>query len=191
MSSGFPSEQKRHSNSEDATEFGQLELQWQGPIYKHTISYILECLERRLDCFEHSTIQKKRVVRVAVELLQNLHHHASPTSKSTRFQVSNLPNTSWSILAENELSEEQHHELARRWNDLSKLSPKEWRQSQREKLTSGSRSRHGGGGMGLIEILRKAQGLVDVTFTSTPDQKTLVRIVAQIQTNNEFNPINR
>lgn len=191
MSSGLPAKRKMGSNSDHENEFGQLELQWQGPVNKNTISHILECLESRLNNFNHSTLQKKRIIRVVVELLQNLHHHVSPVSGYTRFQISSSQSQAWSILAENELSSQQQEELTRRWNDLSALSPNEWRQFQRDKLASKNRSIHGGGGMGLIEILRKTEGRVNMTFTTVKSSIIIVRFVAQIQTKNEFNPLNR
>jgi hypothetical protein len=45
--------------------------------------------------------------------------------------------------------------------------------------------------MGLIEILRKTEGLVNMTFTTVQSSIIIVRFVAQIQTKNEFNPLNR
>ncbi|MDA0304598.1 MAG: hypothetical protein O3B45_09580, partial [Bacteroidetes bacterium] len=81
MSSGFPSKQKGASNSAGQLEGEQLELQWLGPIGESSIQYILQWLEARLQHTTCQPLQKKRLIRLVVELLQNLHHHAHSDSK--------------------------------------------------------------------------------------------------------------
>jgi hypothetical protein len=179
MSSGFPSKQKGASNSAGQLEGEQLELQWLGPIGESSIQYILQWLEARLQHTTCQPLQKKRLIRLVVELLQNLHHHAHSDSKHTRFHMVSSEDV-WSVAAENELTRTQQENLTQRWSQLMLLSPEEWRITQREKLASGHRSSHGGGGIGLNEILRKAEGRVEMKFSAIDSTTTVVQFVAHI-----------
>ena len=73
----------------------------------------------------------------------------------------------WTITTENELNSEGQHNLRERWNLLMLLSPDEWRQSQREKLAFANRSAHGGGGIGLNEILEHCSAVALSSDTSS------------------------
>lgn len=179
MSSGFPSKQNGDSNSSWDQALGQLELQWLGPIGEPSIRYILHWLEARLEDTDCQSLQKKRLIRLVIELLQNLHHHGQEDSTCTRFQIVSNEGA-WSVFSQNAVTSIQQENLEQRWNHLMTLSPEEWRLLQREKLASGHRSLHGGGGIGLNEILRKADGLVEMTFASIDAHTPVVRFVAHI-----------
>lgn len=179
MSSGFPSKQNGDSNLIWDQTLGKLELQWLGPIGEHSIRYILRWIESRLEDTNCQSLQKKRLIRVIIELLQNLHHHGHEDPTFTRFQiVSNAG--AWSVFSQNAVTSMQQENLEKRWNHLMTLSAEEWRLLQREKLASGHRSLHGGGGIGLNEILRKADGHVEMTFASVDTSTPVVRFVAHI-----------
>ena len=55
-------------------------------------------------------------------------------------------------------------ELQQTWETLKSKCQNELRSMQREKLAGDARSEHGGGGVGLNEILRKADGRVDMNI---------------------------
>ena len=87
MSSGFPPKQTGSLISDERIKSGQLELLWNGSIQESTVQYVLQWLERRLESSECLTLQKKRLVRVTIELLQNLYHHSPTESNHTRFLI--------------------------------------------------------------------------------------------------------
>lgn len=179
MSSGFPSKQQSALISNEEIGFQQLELQWLGPIREHTIQCIIPWLESRMEQSDLPSLQNKRLVRVVVELLQNLHHHGYEDADHTRFTIGSS-HDKWTVQTENELTTEQRKNLEQRWNALMQLTPEQWRISQREKLASGNRSSHGGGGIGLNEILRKTEGHVEMTFLNLTSNAHIVRFTAQI-----------
>ncbi|MDE0980190.1 MAG: DUF6272 family protein [Flavobacteriales bacterium] len=179
MFSGFPSKQNADSNSSLDLAVGQLELQWIGPIGESSIRYILQWLEARLEKTECQSLQKKRLIRLVIELLQNLHHHCHEHSNFTRVQVVSNEGI-WTVFSQNAVTSKQQEHLEQRWNHLMSLSPEEWRLLQREKLASGHRSLHGGGGIGLNEILRKADGRVEMTFASVDADIPVVQFIAHI-----------
>lgn len=139
---------------------GRVEFQWNGPIHDQTTRFIMEWMEERLDQLQSSSLQKKRVVRVAVELLQNMHHHASQNARGSAFEILSLGDTKWQMSSKNAIAPSQTAALEENWKALKAMCKDELRTMQREKIAREDRSSHGGGGVGLNEILRKAAGHV-------------------------------
>lgn len=121
-------------------------------------------MESRLDQIGAQSLQKKRMIRVAVELLQNMHHHAVPNASLPRFTVYSTESETWRIEASNAINPTHVIALQKAWETLKSKCKNELRAMQREKLAGESRSDHGGGGVGLNEILRKAAGRVEMNI---------------------------
>ena len=121
-------------------------------------------MESRLDQIGAQSLQKKRMIRVAVELLQNMHHHAIPNASLPRFTVYSTESETWRIEASNAIHPTHVIALQKAWETLKSKCKNELRAMQREKLAGESRSDHGGGGVGLNEILRKAAGRVEMNI---------------------------
>ena len=144
-------------------EAEQVELRWVGPIHDATTRFIMEWMEHRLDQVNSSSLQKKRLVRVAVELLQNMHHHAAQGHQQCAFRIASIDNTAWRLCSNNAISTSKAKVLEERWSALKSLCNEELRAMQRMKIAQDDRSSHGGGGVGLNEILRKAAGQVEMS----------------------------
>ena len=154
-----------HSSAQfHATPRAAVELQWSGAIQDHTTDFLMRWMESRLDQIGAQSLQKKRMIRVAVELLQNMHHHAIPHSSLPRFAVYSTESASWRIEASNAVDPTHVTALKESWEELKSKCKNELRAMQRDKLAGESRSEHGGGGVGLNEILRKAAGHVDMNI---------------------------
>jgi len=96
--------------------------------------------------------------------LQNMHHHAILHASPPRFAIYSTGSNSWRIDASNAIDSNQVEALKESWESLKSKCKDELRSLQREKLAGDSRSEHGGGGVGLNEILRKTAGRVDMNI---------------------------
>jgi len=163
MSGILPSD--AHSSAQfHATPRAAVELQWNGAIQDHTTNFLMRWMESRLDQIGAQSLQKKRMIRVTVELLQNMHHHAIPHASLPRFTVYSTDSESWRIEASNAIDPTHVTALQDAWETLKSKCKYELRAMQRDKLARESRSDHGGGGVGLNEILRKAGGRADMNI---------------------------
>lgn len=162
MSGALPSDQSKTTAHFPASSRAsvQVELEWNGPIKVQTTHFIMEWMENRLDQLDSPGLLKKRMVRVAVELLQNMHHHAAIGQESAKFEVRSVNGTHWLLVSKNALSSDKAEALRQTWQDLKAMCSEELRTMQRDKIAGEQRSAHGGGGVGLNEILRKAAGHV-------------------------------
>ena len=163
MSGILPSD--AHSSARfHTTARAAIELQWNGVIQDHTTDFLMHWMESRLDQIGAESLQKKRIIRATVELLQNMHHHAIPHASLPRFSVYSTGSGSWCIEASNAIDRIHVEALKESWESLKSKCKNELRSLQREKLAGDSRSDHGGGGVGLNEILRKTAGRVDMNI---------------------------
>ena len=111
-----------------------------------------------------SVASKEADASRCLELLQNMHHHAIPDPSHPRFTIYSTASKSWRIEASNAIDATHATDLQETWETLKSKCKHELRAMQRDKLAGESRSDHGGGGVGLNEILRKAAGRVDMNI---------------------------
>ncbi len=144
------------------------ELNWCGPVHDSSSRFILEWLENRLHALKASTLQKKRIIHVSIELLQNLHHHSAKPQEKIVFSI-NPENSSkdWIIQSRNPIKAEAKKPLQERWDELKRLNPEALRAQRLSQISQNERSDHGGGGVGLHEILRKSEGCAELSFSQS------------------------
>lgn len=162
--SGIPPSDAHSSARFHTSARTAVELQWNGVIQDCTTDFLVRWMESRLDQIGAQSLQKKRMIRVTVELLQNMHHHAILHASPPRFAIYSTGSNSWRIDASNAIDSNQVEALKESWESLKSKCKDELRSLQREKLAGDSRSEHGGGGVGLNEILRKTAGRVDMNI---------------------------
>ena len=143
-----------------------LEFHWCGPIAESSTDNIMEWMENRLTEINAGGLQKKRVLRVAIEVLQNLHHHAKSPETDVSFKIVTNHNGHWWIRSENPVSQEQETYIKETLETLSESDPNQLRVIQRQKIAHQARSHHGGAGVGLNEMIHKSLGQVYVEFIS-------------------------
>ncbi|HBP44629.1 MAG TPA: hypothetical protein DD635_01910 [Flavobacteriales bacterium] len=156
-----------------------VELQWKGTITNCTTDFVMQWMETRLDTIGAHSLQKKRIIRVAIELLQNMYHHALPNGHQPEFIIYTTSSSSWQIEACNAIDQNKLKDLEQTWESLKTKHQSQLRSMQREKLAGASRSNHGGGGVGLNEILRKANGQVDLSVENKAEA-VLITFLAEI-----------
>lgn len=158
-------------------EANGLEFRWNGKVQESTTAYILNWIEQRLEGLDSEALQKKRILRVAIEMLQNLHHHAQAPHDQIVFEVVTDRESAWWIRSENAISRQQMDYLQSTLHELSSIHPDELRTMQRDKIAHQGRSEHGGGGVGLNELIRKSLGQIYVEFINCNINKDAHRVV--------------
>ncbi len=162
-----------------------LECSFQGKITEPVTDFLVLWLEERSQMFPMPTRQRKRIVRVGTEMVQNLFHHAPlGTENDTRFLAVSTA-SSWLISTCNWVDGPTKEMLASRLRGLQAQSPEERRIAHRSTLAQGSRSRHGGGGVGFQEILRKTNGQLRLEFLPFERNAWLAIFTAQIEAPHE------
>ena len=141
------------------------EFQWSGPVQDSSTRFIVHWLEDRLGQLNAGMLQRKRIIHIAIELLQNLHHHAVKPVEGTTFMIEESKPGIWRLKTKNRISEHDASVLQDRWAQLKNLGAADLRQAQRDQVALEERSSHGGGGIGLNDILRKADGQAEMQIS--------------------------
>jgi len=163
-------------HSEASHENG-LEFRWRGAIEESSTAFILEWMEQRLSQLNAGALNKKRILRVAIELLQNLHHHAKAPKEDVSFEIVSNDKSHWWIRTENSVSPAQEKYLQETLLELNGIDADQLRTIQRNKIAHQERSEHGGGGVGLNEMIRKSLGQMFVEFINcNSNQKNVIFI---------------
>lgn len=183
MSSVVPSDSTNlpvnQSFAADSTAMSSCELRWTGPVHDSSSRFILDWMENRLDAVQASKLQKKRIVHVAIELLQNLHHHSASPKEKIIFSIHETNSNRWTVQSQNPVTPEAQKPLEDRWTDLKSLNLEALRAQRMKQISKHERSLHGGGGIGLNEILRKSDGSAEMNFSKSQSD-VVVTFIAEL-----------
>jgi hypothetical protein len=188
MSSVFPSDSASSrfeaSESDGISENNGFvsEFQWSGPVHDSSTRFIVHWLEDRLGQLNAGVLQRKRIIHIAIELLQNLHHHAGEPVEGITFRIDAFTSGIWRLRTKNRISQHDAMILQDRWEQLKKLETADLRQAQRDQVAQEERSSHGGGGIGLNDILRKADGQAEMHI-SKKEEHVFVTFTAELPIN--------
>ncbi|MBV42864.1 MAG: hypothetical protein CL834_07510 [Crocinitomicaceae bacterium] len=165
----------------EAATTNNREFQWQGPIEECSTDHIIQWMENRLTEIDAGSLQKKRILRVAIEILQNLHHHAKSPKADVSFEIVSDHASHWWIRSENPVSRQQENYIKETLKALSDSDPNQLRAIQRNKIAYEARSEHGGAGVGLNEMIRKSLGQVYVEFTNVNSSQRHVIFLTKLE----------
>ena len=157
---------------------GTIECQFSGCVDEVVSDVLVQAVEHRVEALGRAHAKPKRVVRVSIELLQNLHHHA-PADGVCGFRVVST-RQGWWVASRNEVTDEGKRNLEARYGELKGLDMEALRARQREVLNAPERSAHGGGGVGLIEIMRRTNRNLALTFIPAAPGRWIFELTAHI-----------
>jgi hypothetical protein len=170
------SELKSSSPSLDQCSVAQgdtIIFSYRGVFKEQTSTHILNWIERYLN--SNSTVtrpESKKIFRVAVELIQNLIHHSSTPDSLFVFSNSESENR-FSLCSTNLVDTKQSDELVSALCAINTISEDELRSLKKSVMTRDSRSEHGGGGMGLLELAKISKGNIEAELLPSHQDKLL------------------
>ncbi|HOG19056.1 MAG TPA: SiaB family protein kinase [Salinivirgaceae bacterium] len=170
---------------------GEIVFSFQGEINSNDVTDILDSLEIKLGDINLDAKTKKRVFYVVVELVQNLYHHSCPiylnggTNKEVRLSsfVVAVNDDFLSIITGNFVNEKKISETARRIDSINSCTKEELKNHYKQVLTNQVFSDKGGGGLGMIDVARKADGKLKYGFELYKNNMVFFQLQVNININ--------
>jgi hypothetical protein len=147
---------------------GNAIIKYQGAITSDNQNKILDSLENKSYLFERKIFRK--IFFISVELLQNIYHHAYRGDKTDKdldyfiYVLSLIGNNIVKINAGNYVDRKKMNTISSRINQLNLLTKEELRILYKKVLSNKEFSEKGGGGLGMIEMLRKSENPIDYKY---------------------------
>ncbi|PCJ81414.1 MAG: hypothetical protein COA49_04775 [Bacteroidetes bacterium] len=155
-------------------------LGYNGVFKPATADFLLSWLERlNNENSSLSRIDSKRLFRATVELVQNLIHHSKST-KSTFFVSKSSDSSVYTLMSSNPVSTSQASHLASALNSIKETKDEELRGFKKNVLENESRSSHGGGGMGLLDLTLVSNGNISYEFLPCSEDLLLFSLTVKI-----------
>jgi uncharacterized protein DUF6272 len=149
---------------------GEVILTYKGDITADLITDVLEIFESKIDQTKSKT--RKKIYNVLVECLQNLYHHSEEIENELKnngegkFAVFVLSkhNDSYRISTGNFVKKNKINVLTNKMDKINALSEDEVRSLYKVILNNQDFTEKGGGGLGMIDIVRKTGSKLDYEF---------------------------
>lgn len=156
----------------DQMERRNIMLSFKGDLTPELLNSILTVVEEKLAGFDENPQIRKKVFNVLVELLQNLYHHKGRSSLLGRVDSSEAAvmimiarnATGYSIITGNFIENQNVGKLKQRLEEINGMSKEDLKELYKSVLNNGMMSDKGGGGLGMIDIARKAGEKLDFGF---------------------------
>jgi superfamily II RNA helicase len=146
---------------------------YRGVFREQTSTHILNWIERYINSNSAVTRpESKKIFKVAVELIQNLIHHSSTPDSLFVFSKSESENR-FSLCSTNLVDTKQSDELVSALCVINAISEDELRSLKKSVMIRDSRSEHGGGGMGLLELAKLSNGNIKSELLPSQQDKLL------------------
>lgn len=157
----------------DELERHRVMLSFKGSLTPELITALLDMVERRMERIEVDPKARKRVFTVVIECLQNLYHHVDQDTAAPNGEKVHDPHgvvmiaqtdTGYSVITGNFMAGHEVDRLKQHLDRINSLGPDELRDLYRSRLSDGTYTASGGGGLGMIEIARKSGGKLEYGF---------------------------
>jgi len=157
---------------------GDILISFKGEITPSIITDVLDLLENKLSATNVEFKIIKRIYNVLVESLQNLYHHADKIPGNNRFVkesnyvvffVTKQENT-YKVSTGNLINKNKSSGLIQHIEHLNSLSKDEIKTLYKVILNNQDFSEKGGGGLGMIDMIRKTGGSLDYKLYDFTDE---------------------
>ena len=148
---------------------------FKGELSESMLTDLLVIVENKLEEVEAPRKIRKKVYNVAIESLQNLFHHSTPVflngtqKKDVRYSVMIITyrdNNCFTVTTGNFVDLKKSEFLKKHIDKINSLSKDELKLLYKEILDNQEFSSKGGGGLGLVDIARKAENKINYNFYS-------------------------
>ena len=157
-----------------------------GAISYNVLSAISLSVKDELSGIEGTGKELFNVYYVLVELIQNIMNYSvkrdedSGNGSGTCFVVHHKSTKKFKVCAGNLISNEQALKITKKIEKINSLDAVELKAYYKELRRSGKDTHDKGGGLGFIEIARKANGKLDFEITKIDSQKSYFEINVNI-----------
>lgn len=153
----------------DKMREGEVLLAYKGDITPALITNVLEIVESKLEDTEAAVKVKKKVYFVLVECLQNLFHHIDVPNRNKEEEkfamfIIARSDTTYKISTGNFVVHENINVLKEKMDKVNSLTRDELKSLYKVVLNNNTYSSKGGGGLGLIDIVRKTGSKLEYKF---------------------------
>jgi len=157
---------------------GDVILFYRGNIDSDVINHVLDTVEDKLVEINEQSRLRKKVYNVLVESLQNLYHHVDRVPVSFEDQSSekfgllkvNKVNGGYKIITGNFVLTEHVEKLEEKIKRINRSSHEEIKELYKFILNHQRISAKGGGGLGLVDIVRKTGNKLEYNFKEYDDK---------------------
>jgi len=146
-------------------------LSFKGDFSSELLNAFLQLMEAKMNELNVGTQQRKRVLNVLIESLQNLYHHIETNNeaelirtKETALVLIKYFDKKFTIQTGNYIEKSVLPDLKSKLKEVNALNTEELRGLYKLKLENNSRSVKGTAGLGLIDIARKSKNKLDYHF---------------------------
>lgn len=156
----------------DRMERENVMISFKGDINTELLDAILQVAERKLIQIEKTAKVRKRVFNILVECLQNLYHHIDQIKFDDREEIEKpsvivvIARTvrGFSIITGNFILNNDIDQLKDKLQEINEMDSSEIKSLYKKVLSSGTRTKKGGGGLGIIDIARKSDDKLEYGF---------------------------
>lgn len=156
---------------------GEVILEYAGSIFSDVITNTLAEFESKVSALEDLKRVRKKVYNVLVECLQNLFHHVDVPPVDAEIDekdkygaiVLSKDGTFYRISTGNFVKKEKISSIKDRIDQVNSLSDDEIKLVYREILNNSEFSDKGGGGLGMLDIVRKTGNKLEYNFFQVDD----------------------
>ncbi len=157
---------------------GEILVSFKGEITSNVITDVLDLMEVKLTDANIEYKVVKRVYNVLVESLQNLYHHADKISGNNSFAKENnyvvffvtKQRQMFKVSTGNLIKKEKTKFLTEHIDHLNSLSRDEIKTLYKVILNNRNFSEKGGGGLGMIDMVRKTSSKLDYKLYDFSDE---------------------
>ena len=157
-------------------------LSYKGIFKEYTSTHLLNWIDRFLNSNPAvSRTESKKIFKVGVEVIQNLIHHSTTLDTLFVFSQSESKNR-FTLSSSNLVDTQQAKVLTSAIDKIRNIPNEELRSLKRTVLDSDSRSEHGGGGMGLLELAKLSNGNIESKLLPSQKNKLLFCLSVHLTT---------
>ena len=172
----------------DQMERKNIMLSFKGELTSELLNSILSVVEGKLSNLDTTSVVRKKVFNVLVELLQNLYHHKgvspiivkSENPESAVIIMIARNATGYSIITGNFIDNQNVDHLKKRLEEINSMSKQDLKELYKSVLNNGVMSDKGGGGLGMIDIARKAGEKLDFGFIPFDDKNSFFSLNVKV-----------
>ena len=162
----------------------QMIFSYMGKPAHEMIDLILEMSELKLKDLESRSAIVKRIVNILIEILQNIFNHGEDFSvvdhQSFKYFLFKR-NEDYIVVTENFIKTRDVENLIKKLDACLAMTEEDITRVYRNTLVNGGFSHKGGAGLGLINIIRKANGNLEYDFERVDRENSLFRLSVQIK----------